>query len=410
MLNEVTNQIYKLIEGKESVKFGLPRNKYTRYLLDPESSPPSNIKTNQYYVNWGFPTPLEGIPYNQYDPMRLIKINFTVYLLIPITGISSKIEESTLHELIKKYNADIMDIRECLTFGENYGNVTEQMISVTSLEEVTASVENDVLFLEIPFSSQQYIFTGIENSWLPSQIPNLYAWYKSDAANFTYDGSNLISQWSDLSGNGKHAVQTIAGRKPTFVASGGIKNKAYMSTTYSAGAGKGLLAGTTGDWNFLHNGSEFTVVAVAQTSGTNWNWLLGTQTSGITNVGFSISSTESSGKRFSVSIGNGTIDVATIGPYGNSIDSTKPFKVIARFSNETFPKDALFVKVNDKTYSTPLIASPLNSSFGVLGIGAGGTGLYSADSRFYELMVFNRKLTDNEIRQVEAYLNKVYGI
>lgn len=406
MLTEVTNQIYKLIEGKESVKYGLARNKYSRYLLDPEAAPPSNIKSNQYYLSWGFPIPAEGIPYNQYDPMRLMKINFTVYLLIPVTGISSKVEESTLHELIKKYNADIMDVRECLTFGENYGNVSSQMVSVTSLDEVTASVENDVLFLEIPFSSQQYVVTGIDNSWLPSQISNLKAWYRSDDVTLV---SGKVSQWNDKSGNGLHATQSTAAYRPSYSTSGGLKNLPYIQTTESFSLGTGLLAGTTGTWDFLHN-EESTVFMIAKTSGNDWCWLMGTHLYSISEVGYSLSSTTTPGSIFSNIVGNGVGTVAGFGLNSFVIDPTKFHKFITSFKYQASPADSFMFKLDNKQLSVPAIRTVSVASSGQLGIGFGGDGYYSANSQIHEVIIFNRRITPDEIRVVEAYLNQRYGI
>lgn len=406
MLTEVTTQIYKLLEGKESVKYGLPRNKYSRYLLDSETTPPSNIKSNMYYVQWGFPTPAEGIPYNQYDPMRLMKINFTVTLLVPVTGMTGKATENSLHDLIKKYNQDIRDIIECLSFGENYGDLSSQMISVVSLDEVTASTENNVLFLEIPFTSQQYVVTGIDNTWLPNQIANLKAWYRSDDVTLV---SSKVAQWNDKSGNGLHATQATAENRPDYSATGGLKNLPYVQTTESFSTGTGLLAGTTGTWDFLHN-EEATVFMVAQTSGNSWCWLLGTHQQSISEVGYSISSTSDPGSVFSAIVGDGVGVAAGFGLNSFVIDPTKYHKYITAFKYQTAPLDSFFMKVDNKQMSVPAIRTVSTTSSGQLGIGFGGTGYYPANSKMHEIIIFNRRLSPDEIRQVEAYLNQRYGV
>lgn len=293
-LTSVTERIYDLLEGKASVKFGLTRNKYQRYMLDPLTTPPSNLKKDHYYIQWGFPTPVEGVPYNQYDPMRLMKINFTVYLYIPVTGITGKATETTLHGLIRKYNEDIMDIRECLSFGENYGTVSDQMVSVTSMSEVSASEENGVLILEIPFATQQWVVTGIDSSWTPASIDDLFAWYRSDDVTLV---SNKVSQLTDKSGNGRHATQATAANRPAYSTTGGLNNLPYFSTTESYSTGTGLSAGSTGTWNFLHDGTGATVFVIAKTTGIYWLWLMGTQATGISNIGYSISSTSDPGNQ-----------------------------------------------------------------------------------------------------------------
>lgn len=67
------------------------------------------------------------------------------------------------------------------------------------------------------------------------------AWYDaSDAATVTADGSNLVSQWSDKSGNGHDAVQATASLKPRYssVANGikfdGSDDKLVMASSVTA--------------------------------------------------------------------------------------------------------------------------------------------------------------------------------
>lgn len=52
----------------------------------------------------------------------------------------------------------------------------------------------------------------------PSDIANLIFWYRADQG-VTKDGSNLVSQWDDLSGNGHHLEQASGSLQPTWNAS-----------------------------------------------------------------------------------------------------------------------------------------------------------------------------------------------
>lgn len=407
--------VYNIPDGNYQIQFGLfelSNGDSGSIEQIPESSSDRKVE-----VLAGTVSPIHSL--NHSDGFGLYYSDFTVKVSYYYTHLGSDLEEiilsssgnGYLKQINDRANEDRFNISKILTHIEAFSGIIPSVYKVDDPSS-DMSIEGLKVISTLTFriEFQASLSPTYSYSFIPSDISDLYAWYKSDAANFTYDGSNLISQWNDLSGNGKHGIQDTHLRKPTFVASGGIKNKAYMQTTYSIGDGKGLLAGSDGDWDFLHNGSDFTVVVVAETSGTNWNWLLGTQISAVTNIGFSISSTDSTGKRFSVSVGNGSIDIASIGPYGNVIDPTKPFKVIARFSNETFPKDALHVKVNERSYSTPSDGNPVSTTHGKLGIGAGGTCHYSANSKFYELMVFNRRLTDQEVSNLELYINREYEI
>ncbi|MGE4043322.1 MAG: hypothetical protein AB7F35_00610 [Acetobacteraceae bacterium] len=56
-------------------------------------------------------------------------------------------------------------------------------------------------------------------AFVPSQISGLAAWYSAtDAATITKDGSGLVSQWNDKSGNGNHLSQDTALRQPKISA------------------------------------------------------------------------------------------------------------------------------------------------------------------------------------------------
>ena len=60
-------------------------------------------------------------------------------------------------------------------------------------------------------------------SFTPTDIPGLALWLDaSDAATITLDGSNNVSQWSDKSGNARHASQETALNRPSYTGSGQV--------------------------------------------------------------------------------------------------------------------------------------------------------------------------------------------
>ena len=71
----------------------------------------------------------------------------------------------------------------------------------------------------------------------PSGINGLELWLDaSDSSTITKDGSNKVSQWSDRSGNNKHATQSTASKKPTYTISDALlKNKATISSSSATG-------------------------------------------------------------------------------------------------------------------------------------------------------------------------------
>ncbi len=62
----------------------------------------------------------------------------------------------------------------------------------------------------------------------------LRLWLEADTPNIINTGSG-VSQWTDLSGNGNHALQSSDPSRPTFVSSGGSNNTGYVQNSNAAG-------------------------------------------------------------------------------------------------------------------------------------------------------------------------------
>jgi len=55
----------------------------------------------------------------------------------------------------------------------------------------------------------------VAQSFVPSDIPNLYQWLDASDSSSITSSSGLISQWNDKSGNGYHATQSADNKKPS---------------------------------------------------------------------------------------------------------------------------------------------------------------------------------------------------
>lgn len=49
----------------------------------------------------------------------------------------------------------------------------------------------------------------------PADVGNLWAWFDASNAASITESSGAVSQWNDLSGNGRHVTQSTGGNKPT---------------------------------------------------------------------------------------------------------------------------------------------------------------------------------------------------
>lgn len=93
---------------------------------------------------------------------------------------------------------------------------------------------------------------------------DLVAYFRADAG-ITIDGSNNVSNWMDLTGNGHDLAQATAGNRPNFLSSGGPLNRPYVASGTSAAAymqhGGTPVTVNTGNW------SAFIISSVQVASG-----------------------------------------------------------------------------------------------------------------------------------------------
>lgn len=97
------------------------------------------------------------------------------------------------------------------------------------------------------------------NPGLPHKFSSLLAWWDvSDAATVTKNGSDLVSQLNDKSGNGFHFTQSTEADRPLWVASG-INSKPSLS--YDGETNSGKFMSVAIDYTGI---TQLTVVAVFQ--------------------------------------------------------------------------------------------------------------------------------------------------
>lgn len=89
-------------------------------------------------------------------------------------------------------------------------------IAVNSVSVTVTDNDNSTPIVNA--GSNQTIVISNTAVWTPAAIPTV-AWFDAnDATSITKDGSNLVSQWEDKSGNFRHATQASGTRQPTYTA------------------------------------------------------------------------------------------------------------------------------------------------------------------------------------------------
>lgn len=223
---------------------------------------------------------------------------------------------------------------------------------------------------------------------VPQTTSNLVLWLRGDAG-LTIDGSNKVSAWSDQSGNGHHALPATSTASPTLTMS--ALNGLPVVQFNSAGGTRLSISNST----LLNPSAGVSVMAVVRrTSGATVARVL-SKTNGSTGYGLDFSNGTTVRSLINNTSSASTTLAATISGVVAAIYSTTDGNKI--YVNGGAPVLA--------TYSTAIVSN--TTSVGLGGDAVGGSYL---DGEIAELLVFNKAITDDERKDVEAYLYEKYGV
>lgn len=254
---------------------------------------------------------------------------------------------------------------------------------------------------------------GATRDAIPRGIPGLYAWYRYD--NVELESGN-VKRLFDRSGNNIHAVQTAPTLQPFYYVSGGQNNKPYWESTTAVSSGRCLLAGvtgsgtTSGSFDFLHNGSDWTIVYVmgVPTTGPS-NAIMGTQYANSNDIGFQIWHAGSNAQFYYMGGAGATV---LLNKYQNPGFPEGVFiKCVLTWENAATPAFSGSVNGGTTTFTgNKAYPNEPNSSRRRFGIGCNGSGQYSTNSKFHEILIYNRKMTTDEISRINYYLKTIYNL
>ena len=224
----------------------------------------------------------------------------------------------------------------------------------------------------------------------------------SDEDTITKDSSNLVSEWQDKSGQGNHVSQTDDARKPTYVEeSDDFNGKPALSFDNDVLQAAGATP--------LHEKVGGTIIHVAvnnDDAGVNVNYpvsLSNTNTSrGLTTAYYNVQQPEPTyDSTLNTNTSQGHLAESLDG-YGNPYEFGKKDLRVVRWA----ASDNLhLMRVNGKFSRSNTVAGDHILQAGDINIGS-----FSPPSSLYfkgtivEVMVFDRLLTDDEIKYVELYL------
>lgn len=264
---------------------------------------------------------------------------------------------------------------------------------------------------------QEILLLGSQG--VPDTIDGLQSWHRSGDG-FVTDGSNNLSQWSDISGNDRHFVQADPDKRPS--STGETLNQ--INCVNFDGVDDFMEAENKSSFNHMHSGDStmLCVAKITDESDVNNKYdLMGSNNNSSGFVGYSVGYDDRSG--FSnnnklvhdVTYGNSTIDVVEA-TQNNYLPISGEYFILGI----TIDVDA--ARLNrarnwlNGTKSTPGIST---SSIGTavdsdseytFRIGVNGFEFYWLPGAIAELITYNRVLTDEEMGQLFTYLSDRYSI
>lgn len=218
----------------------------------------------------------------------------------------------------------------------------------------------------------------------PSGVTGLQLWLDADdASTFTYSSANVVSQWNDKSGNGRHASQGTVASQPLRV---GYAQNGRAVVRFD-GSNDYLTSAST------ISGTAFTYIAAFMRNTTKLDQILFTQ--GGTSGFYSFKTASAANNvmyGFATPAGLQSLTATQLNWY--------------YVGSMVFNGASSFIRVGTETGVTGTTGSATQSGFGV---GGSSSGVESWWGVICELAVYNRVLTSDERRGVEMYMAAKWG-
>lgn len=227
-----------------------------------------------------------------------------------------------------------------------------------------------------------------------SALNTLNAWYDASVPESIVSSSGVVSQWNDLSGNGRHATQTTSARRPT---TGSSTINGLNVITFNAASTQFINLPASGVINDLTSGSITMFLVGLRTTAAMQQFIFGT--SG--NQRFSLASLAAT------NFAGGFYGPGTSFPLSSSVStSAAPFIALSSVDGAT---DTVTLTVNNGTPATGTKAftgTPDSLNFG--SFSAGVNNFFTGN--IGEVLFFDSILSASSTLAVFQYLGTKWGV
>lgn len=238
-----------------------------------------------------------------------------------------------------------------------------------------------------------YIPTPASSGWLPSDLSNLWGWYKADAITGKSDGDS-VGTWSDESGNSRTMTLSTGG------------TGTYKTNILDGKAVVRLTAGSYSNGNVIDNSCCISIAAVlnrsSATDGGNTSFLSGSDGTS-TNRSF-LYGRLSGDTLLAISYGSTTYDYRPSHTWNHT--DWKLFCSRSDHGNGTFRLSINGTETNDVTgLGTGNLVSTATTTY--IGAGAGVNQMFGD---YAEVVLYDAALSEANLEKLEGYLAHKWGL
>lgn len=245
---------------------------------------------------------------------------------------------------------------------------------------------------DLPALMQEYADSVGAYNWqsvglIAPYLEGIQLWLDASDASTITQSSGSVSQWNDKSGNNRDVVQASASQQPTYNADGYI-----------------VLDGTDDELEVVDGtvaSDQYSIFGVInnQTTNTDANvaWF---STSGGGNPDIWCTARSNAGIGTAVQLTTGNTSVLRAGSKNTNL-------LVGHYSGTT--SNNIYVRVNGAQTTGSVNTEPNAQAATGLVIGR-QKNTRNFGGNIHEVLMYNRKLTDTEVAQVEAYLANKWGV
>ena len=239
-------------------------------------------------------------------------------------------------------------------------------------------------------------YQGNLSPWpVPTVASGLRSWFSANLG-VVKDGSNRVSQWADLSGQGFHVAQSgalepmwvpsVANSQPMMQFDGSTYLKTKLAVDETAGS------------------NDLTVITVALPGSSQPAYASLVDLSSDTAHGFVLGQLGSGTNQFQLWFMDSGQSGWYSGPTANT--SASQVQIVSVVKNGTTAAAYL----NGASQGSGTVPATMLSPTAALAVGNRASGLYGFNGQVAEVLVYNRALSDTERASIETTLSAKYGI